>query len=213
MRATDLVGQLSSAIAVILLHTAGSDALRVAERIRASIEQVAFREGPEGRPQRLTVSVGKVSFPNDGHTDAILLSQALAYLDQAVERGGNQVTHSSGTPRLGVGGAFARESFWCLTNRWIWPVVVGRLAPLRGWEPHFVGSLHELELAVRAHGRPALVIVNLQAPLTAWELGQRLRGLGRRARWWCWGRAGATEAAAARCRGCSGWSGRRRRRS
>jgi diguanylate cyclase (GGDEF)-like protein len=98
VRATDLVGQLSSAIAVILLHTAGADALRVAERIRASLEQVAFREGPEGRPQRLTVSVGKVSFPNDGHTDSILLSQALAYLEQAVQRGGNQVTHGSGSP-------------------------------------------------------------------------------------------------------------------
>ncbi|HMH77152.1 MAG TPA: sigma 54-interacting transcriptional regulator, partial [Candidatus Udaeobacter sp.] len=32
-------------------------------------------------------------------------------------------------------------------------------------------------MAIRAHGRPALVIMNLQAPLTAWELGQRLRGL------------------------------------
>ena len=96
VRATDLVGQLSSAIAVILLHTAGADALRVAERIRANIEQVAFRKGPEGRPQRLTVSVGKVSFPHDGHTDFILLSQAMAYLAEAIERGGNQVTHSSG---------------------------------------------------------------------------------------------------------------------
>jgi DNA-binding NtrC family response regulator len=51
------------------------------------------------------------------------------------------------------------------------------LASLYGWEPHFIGSLQELDLAVRAHGRPALVLVNLQAPLTAWELGQRLRGL------------------------------------
>ncbi|HTR21888.1 MAG TPA: sigma 54-interacting transcriptional regulator, partial [Gemmatimonadales bacterium] len=41
-----------------------------------------------------------------------------------------------------------------------------------------MGSLHELELAVQAHGRPALTVVNLQPPLTAWELGQRLRGLG-----------------------------------
>jgi DNA-binding NtrC family response regulator len=57
-------------------------------------------------------------------------------------------------------------------------MVVGRIAPVRGWEPHFVGSLHELELAVQAHGRPALTVVNLQPPLTAWELGQRLRGLG-----------------------------------
>lgn len=98
VRATDFVGQLSSAIAVILLHTAGSDALRVAERIRAGIEQVAFREGQEGRPERLTVSVGNVSFPRDGHTDAILLAQAMAYLDQAVEHGGNRVTHGSDDP-------------------------------------------------------------------------------------------------------------------
>jgi transcriptional regulator with PAS, ATPase and Fis domain len=41
-----------------------------------------------------------------------------------------------------------------------------------------VGSLHELEVAVAAQGRPALTVVNLQPPLTAWELGQRLRGLG-----------------------------------
>ena len=98
VRSTDLVGQLSSAVAVILLHTAGNDALRVAERIRANIEQVVFREGPEGRPQRLTVSMGKVSFPHDGHTDAILLSQALAFLEEAVQRGGNRITHGSGTP-------------------------------------------------------------------------------------------------------------------
>lgn len=97
VRATDIVGQLSSAIAVILLHTAGDEALRVAERIRSNIEQVAFRENPEGRPHRLTVSVGKVSFPHDGHDDATLLSQAMAYLQQAVDQGGNQVTHSPRT--------------------------------------------------------------------------------------------------------------------
>jgi DNA-binding NtrC family response regulator len=55
---------------------------------------------------------------------------------------------------------------------------VRELANRHGWQPHFVGSLHEVELAVRAHGRPALVVVNLQPPLTGWELGQRLRGLG-----------------------------------
>lgn len=94
VRVTDMVGKLSSAIAVILLHTAGEDALQVAERIRANIEQVAFRESSEGPPRRLTVSVGKVSFPQDGHDHAALLSQALAFLDLAAHRGGNQVTDS-----------------------------------------------------------------------------------------------------------------------
>ena len=54
---------------------------------------------------------------------------------------------------------------------------VRELANLHGWQPHFVGSLHEVELAVQAHGRPALLVVNLRPPLTGWELGQRLRGL------------------------------------
>jgi len=54
---------------------------------------------------------------------------------------------------------------------------VRRLASLRDWETHFVGSLHELELARQIHGQPALVLVNLEPPLTAWELGRRLRAL------------------------------------
>src|SRR4029453_5423730 len=78
--------------------TAGEEALRVAERIRSNIEQVAFRENPEGRPQRLTGSVGKVSFPHDGHDDATLLSQAMAYLQQAVDQDGNQLRHSPRPP-------------------------------------------------------------------------------------------------------------------
>ncbi len=55
--------------------------------------------------------------------------------------------------------------------------LVSRLSTLRDWQRHFVGSLHELELAVYAQGRPTLLLVNLRPPLTAWELGQRLRGL------------------------------------
>ncbi len=35
-----------------------------------------------------------MSFPHDGRTDAALLSQALAFLDRAAHRGGNQVTDS-----------------------------------------------------------------------------------------------------------------------
>src|SRR5712692_1088612 len=51
---------------------------------------------------------------------------------------------------------------------------VRRLARMHDWQPHFVGSLQELELAIHAQGRPALVLINQQPPLTAWELEQRL---------------------------------------
>ena len=87
-------------------------------------------------------------------------------------------------------------------------VPIRGLASISGWEPHFVGSLHELEVAVAAHGRPALTVVNLQPPLTAWELGQRLRGLGLESPVVVLGQRGERERRRRRWRGCSGWSGR-----
>src|SRR5712692_6315889 len=51
---------------------------------------------------------------------------------------------------------------------------VRRLARLHDWQPHFVGSLQELELAMHAQGRPAPVLLNQKLPLPAWGLGQRL---------------------------------------
>jgi len=51
---------------------------------------------------------------------------------------------------------------------------IRRLARLHGWQPHFVGSLQELELALHAHGSTALVLINQHPPLTSWELEQHL---------------------------------------
>ena len=98
LRTTDLVGHLAQGIAVILLHTIGRDAIQVAERIRSNIEQVAFRESPEGPPRRVTLSVGGVSFPLEGHTETLLLSRARANLHEAVLQGGNQVVYGAGKP-------------------------------------------------------------------------------------------------------------------
>lgn len=95
LRATDLVGHLAQGIAVILLHTIGRDATQVVERIRSNIEQVAFRENPEGPPRRVTLSVGGVSFPHDGRTDTLLLSRAHANLQEAVLQGGNQAVYGA----------------------------------------------------------------------------------------------------------------------
>jgi transcriptional regulator with PAS, ATPase and Fis domain len=51
---------------------------------------------------------------------------------------------------------------------------IRHLARLHRWQPHFVGSLQELELALHAHRPTALVLINQQPPLTSWELEQRL---------------------------------------
>ena len=54
---------------------------------------------------------------------------------------------------------------------------IRRLARRHGWQPHFVSSLPELELALATQERPAFVLINQHAPLTARELEQRLPGL------------------------------------
>ena len=91
-----MIGQVDNGIAVLLLHTEGADAVRVAERLRAHIEQVAFpgQTGNNG-PRHVTLSVGGVSFPRDGYNDSVLLSRAQAHLSEASRRGGNQVVYAS----------------------------------------------------------------------------------------------------------------------
>jgi diguanylate cyclase (GGDEF)-like protein len=95
VRSTDMVGRLQPGIGVVLLHTAGRDAVGVAERIRVNLAQVDFRERPEGPPQRVTVSVGEVSFPRHGSSGEALLSRAQACLEQATQRGGNRVIYAN----------------------------------------------------------------------------------------------------------------------
>jgi diguanylate cyclase (GGDEF)-like protein len=96
LRATDLVGQFRDGVAVLLLNTASGDAVRVAERLRSQIERVAFPAGPDGSPRRVTVSVGEVCFPHDGHNEQGLLARARACLEEAARRGGNTVVHGGG---------------------------------------------------------------------------------------------------------------------
>jgi predicted signal transduction protein with EAL and GGDEF domain len=95
LRSTDVVARLQDGIAIILLHTAGPDAVRVAERIRAHIENVAFPSSVGASPRQVTISVGEVSFPRDGYNDAVLLSRAQAHLNEASRRGGNRVVYAS----------------------------------------------------------------------------------------------------------------------
>jgi diguanylate cyclase (GGDEF)-like protein len=95
VRSTDMVGRLRPGIGIVLLHTTGDDAVRVADRIRADIEHVTFRDRAAGRPRHLTISIGEVSFPQHGHDRQTLLNRAAACLGQATERGGNRVVYAS----------------------------------------------------------------------------------------------------------------------
>lgn len=93
LRSTDVVGRVQDGIGILLLHTEGTDAARVAERLRAHIEQVSFL-ADSGSPRQVTLSVGGVSFPRDGYNDTILLSRAQAHVDEAARQGGNRVVHA-----------------------------------------------------------------------------------------------------------------------
>jgi len=98
LRSTDVVGRVQDGIAILLLHTEGNDALKVAERLRTHIEQVAFL-GDSGNPRQITLSVGGVSFPRDGYNDTILLSRAQAHVNEAARQGGNRVVHAAAESR------------------------------------------------------------------------------------------------------------------
>ena len=69
----------------------------VAERIRAHLENVSFQSDPAEPARSVTLSMGLVSFPRDGHNETVLLSRAQTRLKEAAERGGNRVVTSDGS--------------------------------------------------------------------------------------------------------------------
>jgi diguanylate cyclase (GGDEF)-like protein len=95
IRSTDIVGRFPMGLGVLLLHTGHTEALGVAERVRAAVRRVEFRRGPDLPPIQLTLSAGVVSFPRDGQTSTTLLARAKRYLEQARQHGGDKVVHGS----------------------------------------------------------------------------------------------------------------------
>lgn len=94
VRSSDVVGRLGDGIGVLLLQTASSDALRVTERLRSEIGNVRFQGEAAGAARKITLSVGEVSFPVDGHSEISLLSRARARLQEAVRSGGNRIVQT-----------------------------------------------------------------------------------------------------------------------
>lgn len=94
VRSSDVVGRLGDGIGVLLLQTASGDALRVTERLRSEIANVRFQGEATGGGRKITLSVGEVSFPVDGHSEISLLSRARARLQEAVRSGGNRIVQT-----------------------------------------------------------------------------------------------------------------------
>ena len=81
LRATDIVGIIGSEILVLLVHTPDPDSTMIAERIREQIEGEPLDLAPS--PGRISVRIGRASFPTDATSEGGLLSHAQAQLPTA----------------------------------------------------------------------------------------------------------------------------------
>ncbi|MCP3981623.1 MAG: diguanylate cyclase [bacterium] len=91
--------------AVILPHTDGEMAERVAERIRRAVEQFVFLE--DEKPTRVTVSSGVATYPATPAVDSVdaLIRAADEALYEAKERGRNRVVRRGPKPSAATGEA------------------------------------------------------------------------------------------------------------
>lgn len=94
VRSSDIVGRLADGIGVLLLQTGSGNALRVTERLRSEIGNVRFQAEAAEPGRKITLSVGEVAFPGDGHSETSLLFRARARLQEAVRSGGNRVVQT-----------------------------------------------------------------------------------------------------------------------
>jgi len=76
---------------IILPRASRRDACIIAERVRANIEKTSFSGAPGHPAQRLTVSIGVSSFPDDGNTKAEIIKAADEALYEAKHQGKNRV--------------------------------------------------------------------------------------------------------------------------
>jgi len=79
---------------IILPRASRRDACVIAERVRANVEKYQFSSVPDQPIQRLTVSVGVSSFPDDGNAKAELIKAADQALYEAKRQGKNRVVSS-----------------------------------------------------------------------------------------------------------------------
>lgn len=87
LRSTDVVGLLDDVIAILLVHTAGSDAATIIERLRGRLEAETFQAAPGEPAVSLGLSLGLASFPTDATADATLLARAQTRLSESGRSG------------------------------------------------------------------------------------------------------------------------------
>jgi diguanylate cyclase (GGDEF)-like protein len=87
LRATDVVGLIDDVIAILLVHTADSDAATIVERLRGRLEAETFEAAPGAPAVKPVLSLGLASFPTDATADATLVARAQTRLSEAGRSG------------------------------------------------------------------------------------------------------------------------------
>jgi diguanylate cyclase (GGDEF)-like protein len=92
VRDVDLAARYGGEEFLVMLPETAADAARVAERIRASVEQDRFAPEDGGAMLNVTVSVGYAVFPGDAKTPEALIEAADHALYRSKQAGRNRVT-------------------------------------------------------------------------------------------------------------------------
>lgn len=87
LRSTDVIGVIDDVIAILLVHTADTDAATIIERLRAQLEAETFGAAPGAPAVSLRLSLGLASFPTDATADATLLGRAQTRLSESGRSG------------------------------------------------------------------------------------------------------------------------------
>ncbi len=98
LRATDMLARYGGEeFALLLPETSKTEAIQVGERVRAAVEERCNRESTKW-PQRISVSVGVATFPEDGATADATLHAADQALYAAKRTGRNRVVAARSAP-------------------------------------------------------------------------------------------------------------------
>jgi diguanylate cyclase (GGDEF)-like protein len=140
IRVTDVAARYGGdEFVVILPETDAPGALRVAEKLRRDIAQLSLPE--DGQMIRSTVSIGLVTYPDDGRSAAELLRRADAAMYEAKRRGRNQIVryqvlgNKQPVPmggREGAGRTSGQAAPWERASLRAAPPAAGELKPRSG---------------------------------------------------------------------------------